>query len=236
MNPTTATLAIVCRCDHLDGTVDATRETRRDGMILRTHMAKLIFDLDGVIITYNKNFAETYSAEFGVEVNKIYDFFANDYHDCAIGRSALRDKIEKYVPLWGWPGDPDSLIRYWFDSQSTVDTGLLDLIASARRSGHTCYVASDQDVTRSAHVRTLVDLDRAFDGSFFSYDIGATKTEAAFFERVLGELGSIPTDIYFWDDNPKNVATARRANMNAEVYTTYDDFRPAFSKKFAPTF
>ena len=195
-------------------------------------MTKLIFDLDGVIITYEMNFAEKYSAEFGVDVGKMYDFFANDYYDCAIGRSALRDKIEKYVPLWGWPGDADSLIGYWFDCQNTVDTGLLDLIGSARRSGHECYVASDQDATRSAYIRSLVDLDGAFDGSFFSCDLGATKTEAAFFERMLGELGCAPTDVYFWDDNPKNVTTARQAKISAELYTAYDDFRPAFTDRF----
>ena len=142
-------------------------ETRHDFLISRTGMTKLIFDLDGVIITYEKNFAERYSAEFGVEVGKIYDFFVNDYYDCAVGRSALRDKIERYVPLWGWPGNAEALIRYWFDSQSTVDTGLLNLIGSARRSGHECYVASDQDATRSAYVRSLVDIDGSFDGSFF---------------------------------------------------------------------
>lgn len=195
-------------------------------------MSKLIFDLDGVIITYEKNFAEAYSAEFGVDVAKIYQFFANDYYECAIGRSALRDKIERYVSLWGWPGDADSIIRYWFDSQSTVDTRLLDLIGSARRSGHECYVASDQDVTRSTYVRRLVNLDGAFDGSFFSCDVGATKTEVAFFERVLGELSCIPGDVYFWDDNPKNVAVARQAGIRAEVYTAYDDFQPAFSGRF----
>jgi putative hydrolase of the HAD superfamily len=167
-------------------------------------MAKLIFDLDGVIITYEKNFAEAYAAEFGVDVANIYYFFANDYHDCAIGRSALRDKIEKYVSLWGWRGDAESLIRYWFDSQSTVDTRLLDLIAAARRSGHECYVASDQDATRSAYVRRLVDLDRAFDGSFFSCDVGATKADGAFFECVLRQLGCVPGD----------------------------DFEPAFSSRF----
>jgi putative hydrolase of the HAD superfamily len=195
-------------------------------------MTKLIFDLDGVIITYEKNFAERYSAEFGVEVGKIYDFFATDYHECAVGRSALRDKIKKYIPLWEWPDDADSLIRYWFDSQSTVDTRILDLIGSARRSGHQCYVASDQDVTRSAFVRSLIDLDAAFDGSFFSCDVGATKTEPAFFERVLDEFGRVDDDVYFWDDNSKNVATARQAGIKAEVYTAYDDFRPAFFSRF----
>ncbi|MGW1728143.1 HAD family hydrolase [Streptomyces sp. NPDC002306] len=195
-------------------------------------MTKLIFDLDGVIITYEKNFAEKYSAEFGVGIGEIYDFFVNDYYDCAIGRSALRDKIEHYVSPWGWPGDADSLIQYWFDCQSTVDSGVLDLIGLARRSGHECYVASDQDAARSAYVRSLVDIEGAFDGAFFSCDLGATKTEAVFFERVLGELGCAADEVYFWDDNPKNVTTAKQARIKAELYTAYDDFWPAFSDRF----
>jgi len=195
-------------------------------------MNKLIFDLDGVIITYKKNFAEAYATEFGVDVANIYYFFANDYPDCAIGRSSLRDKIEKYIPAWEWQGDAESLIRYWFDSQSTVDTRLLDLIESARRSGHECYVASDQDSTRSAYVRRLVDFDRAFDGYFFSCDVGATKAEGAFFEYVMDQLGCGPSDVYFWDDNPKNVATARQTGITAEVYTKYDEFEPMFSGRF----
>lgn len=195
-------------------------------------MTNLIFDLDGVIITYEQNFAEAYSAEFGMDIAKIYEFFANDYHDCAIGQASLRDKIEKYVSLWGWSGDAESLIQYWFDSQSKVDTRLLDLIESARQSGHKCYVASDQDATRSAYVRKLVNIDSAFDGSFFSCDIGTTKTEAAFFERLLGELGSAPGDVYFWDDNPKNVVAAKQAGIRADVYNSFEDFRLAFSNQF----
>ena len=198
-------------------------------------MTKLIFDIDGVIITYEKNFAEVYSSEFGLDISEIYEFFSNDYYDCAIGRSALRDRIERYVSRWGWPGDADSLIQYWFDSQSTVDIRLLDLIGTARQSGHKCYVASDQDTTRSAYVRSLVNIDATFDGSFFSCDLGVTKTEVAFFERILGELGCAPKDLHFWDDNPKNVFVARQAGISADLYTSYDEFRSAFCSQYVST-
>ena len=198
-------------------------------------MKMLVFDLDGVIITYKKNFAETYSAEFGVELGKIYEFFTNDYRDCAVGRSNLRSTIKEYVSLWAWPGDVDSLIQYWFKCQSTVDTRLLKLIESARRSGHMCYVASDQDNIRSEYVRTLVDFESEFDGHFFSCDVGATKTENEFFEHVILKLGCPPANVHFWDDNPKNVATAQQSGLQAEVYTSYDNFQPAFRSRFVST-
>jgi putative hydrolase of the HAD superfamily len=195
-------------------------------------MTNLIFDLDGVIITYEKNFAETYSEEFGADVSRIYKFFADDYHECAVGSASLHERIEKYVLPWGWPGDAQSLIQYWFDAQSEVDARLLDLIGLARQSGHKCYVASDQDKTRSAYVRKLVNVDDAFDGSFFSCDLGATKTEADFFERMLGKLACDPEDVFFWDDNPKNVAVAKQAGIRAEIYSSFENFQVQFSRRF----
>jgi putative hydrolase of the HAD superfamily len=196
-------------------------------------MTKLIFDLDGVIITYEKNFAETYSAEFGVGVEKIYDFFSTDYRACAIGQATLRAAMEKYVALWSWPDDTDSLIKYWFDCQSTVDANILGLIGSAREAGYACYVASDQDAMRSSYVRELIDFDHTFDGRFFSCDLGTTKTDTAFFERMLGELGCAPHEAYFWDDNAKNVTTAQSVGINAEIYRDYTGFEQSFVDRFA---
>ena len=195
-------------------------------------MGKLMFDLDGVVITYNRNFAETYSAEFGVPVTEIYKFFSDDYRDCAIGRSTLPERLGKYIHAWRWLGDVDSLIRYWFDCQSTVDTRLVNLIRSARSGGLDCYVASDQDLMRSSYIRNLIDLDSIFSGCFFSCDLGATKVEPAFFEKVLDSLGCRPGEVCFWDDNPQNVAVAKAVGMEAERYTGYDDFWRAFIRRF----
>jgi putative hydrolase of the HAD superfamily len=191
-------------------------------------MSKLIFDLDGVIITYKKNFAETYSAEFGIAVEEIYRFFSNDYHDCAIGQSNLSDKIEKYISDWKWPGDAASLIKYWFDCQRTIDNDLIELIKVAKSGGDECYIASDQDVIRSKYIRGLFDFESVFNRCFFSYELGVTKADVIFFERILESLNCSPNEVYFWDDNPKNVATAKKVGIDARLYTSFEDFLPSF--------
>lgn len=197
-------------------------------------MSKLVFDLDGVIITYEKNFAETYAAEFGLDVAAIYKFFSDDYRDCAVGRSNLSDKIAKYIPAWNWPGDSDSLITYWFDCQSAVDVKLIELIGESKSAGHTCYVASDQDFARSRYVRRLFDFESVFNACFFSCELGTTKTDPLFFQHVLSLLGGPASEVYFWDDNPQNVATAQQLGINAELFVTYKDFEPSFSERFRP--
>jgi len=197
-------------------------------------MSKLVFDLDGVIITYEKNFAETYAAEFNLDVAMIYKFFSEDYRDCAIGRSNLADEIARYLPAWKWPGDSASLIAYWFDCQSQINVKLIELIEESKSAGHTCYIASDQDFIRSQYICALFDVDSLFDACFFSCDLGVTKTDPLFFRHVLSRLGDRATDVYFWDDNPDNVATAQRLGINAELFVTYEAFEPSFSERFRP--
>lgn len=192
-------------------------------------MSNLIFDLDGVIITYEKNFAQKYSEEFGVDIAEIYKFFSNDYHDCAIGQGNLIEKIGKYVQHWQWPGDAQSLVKYWFDCQSTVDERILNLIKDASNSGYKCYAASDQDVMRSSYLKELIDLNSYFDKCFFSCDMGVTKTNIVFFENIINSLQCSSRDIYFWDDNPKNVETARLLGINAQIYSSFNEFFSSFS-------
>lgn len=196
-------------------------------------MSKLLFDLDGVIITYQNNFAQTYSDEFGIPADAIYQFFSEDYYRCAIGQRDLLEALESYITPWHWTGDAQSLAQYWFDCQNTVDHRMLDLIQQARACGHECSIASDQDHLRTQYIRGLLDVDSIFTTCFFSCDVGATKTEATFFEHVLDSLRCEAHEIYFWDDNPKNVHAAEQAGLHAELYTRFDGFRRSFAGRFA---
>lgn len=193
-------------------------------------MSALLFDLDGVIITFEKNFAETYSEEFGVPLGEIYQFFSNDYFDCAIGRRDLPDALEKYRAEWKWPGDVNSLIDYWFKCQSNIDRRMISLIQAASRAGHRCFLASDQDVTRCAYIRRILDVDSLFNQCFFSCEVEATKTQSLFFEKVIGAVDSDPANIFYWDDNIQNVKTAESVGLNALLFTSFEEFEAPFSR------
>lgn len=196
-------------------------------------MRKLIFDLDGVIIVYAKNFAETYSEQFGISSEEIYKFFRDDYYDCAVGKSNLSDKIEKYIQPWGWTGSVEDLIQYWFSCQSKVDVRLLESIQKARCFGHQCYIASDADAMRLEFVKKLIDLDIIFNGCFFSCEMGVVKTEIEFFNQVIKALRCQPEQVSFWDDNAANVNLARSIGITAELYTGYEQFSSSFERLYS---
>jgi len=195
-------------------------------------MSCLVFDLDGVVITFEKNFAETYSQEFSIPINEIYEFFSNDYYDCAVGKAQLASRISNYSEKWKWPGSTEDLIDYWFNCQSQVDTRMIEHIKAARNSGHLCFAASDQDEMRSNFIQRILNMDELFDGFFFSFEVGAMKTERVFFEHLVNQLPCLANEIFFWDDNPKNVQTAKEVGINAETYSDFERFSDEFSERF----
>ena len=89
---------------------------------------------------------------------------------------------------------------------------------------------------------------RQFDGMLASYVLGAVKPTTAFFAAAYNRLchpagissgvGTdspeveeakpylIPKDqIFFWDDDPENVSSARSFGLRAEVYENLEQFK-----------
>ncbi|MDQ2852206.1 MAG: HAD-IA family hydrolase [Actinomycetota bacterium] len=53
-------------------------------------------------------------------------------------------------------------------------------------------------------------------------DIGVAKPSTAFFRHIVTDRGLVPDQLLFLDDQPKNIAGARSAGLNAEQWT-HDD-------------
>lgn len=67
-------------------------------------------------------------------------------------------------------------------------------------------------------VRRLFDLDRYVTGHHPSYEVGARKPAADYFQRVLARTGLAPHELLFVDDVPANVAAARELGIPAVTF------------------
>lgn len=69
---------------------------------------------------------------------------------------------------------------------------------------------------------------KIYDGVFSSAELGYKKPDLKFFEIVLEKLKFIddaePDEVWFWDDEEKNVAAAREVGMKADVYRGFEEF------------
>lgn len=127
------------------------------------------------------------------------------------GEEPLRDCVVRLLQEHGITRDPAPVLALWEDVE--VDEQAFDLIAAVRSSGTRCYLATNQQDVRVRYMRENLGYDRHFDGTYYSSEMGAMKPEAAYFERIVADLGLAPEVLLFIDDNPANIATARELGL-----------------------
>jgi putative hydrolase of the HAD superfamily len=179
----------------------------------------MVFDADGVIVRPRTWFVHAAERTHHIPRVEFMAFIHGDFKRCTTGELELKDALLPLLEHWQVNVGLDAFIRDWLTHEHAVDTRLLERIARIRARGMPCYLGTNQERHRAAYMRHEMGLQDALDGVFASCDLGARKTEAAFYERVQETLHLEPQQILFWDDAAQNVEAAREAGWQAELYT-----------------
>jgi len=75
----------------------------------------------------------------------------------------------------------------------------------------------------SQYLRAEESFDR-FDAAVFSNEVGVKKPDPRAYELALAELGLAPEEVLFVDDNPENIAAARRLGMQTHLFEDLEGF------------
>lgn len=187
----------------------------------------LLFDVDGVLAV-GDGWATEMARNYGITDEMLQQFFHDQdrpFYKCMIGQADLREEIAPYLTQWGWQHSVDDFLTYWFEQENVVDQRVLQVIAELRRRGHKCYLATNQEHYRTAYILDEMGFAPLFDGMYSSASLGIAKPEPGFFTAILADIDvSEPATVLFFDDRPDNVAAAREAGLQAEVYTGYEAF------------
>ena len=192
---------------------------------------EILLDADGVVIRpRHKYFSGKFSEEYGIPIDNIIPFFKGEYKAAATGEVDIKDVLPNYLAKWGWKGTVDEFLQYWYEGERDVDERVLGVIRDLRQQGARVYLASDNEAGRAKYLMEEVGLQSDFDGGFFSSDLGVTKSQPEFFERVASELQVEPSQINYWDDDPKNVDVAKGVGIDAHTYEDFDEFKKEVKK------
>ena len=101
----------------------------------------------------------------------------------------------------------------------------LALVRALRRNGYGVHLGTNQERNRAAHMREVLGYDALFDVSCYSFELGASKPDVAFFVEAARRIGADSAAILFIDDNAPNVAAAREVGLAAEQWTIADGHR-----------
>lgn len=182
-----------------------------------------LFDTDGVLV-HSKMWSEVYCERTWLAPSAMKPFFTWIFQDCIVGKADLKDVIEPHLSLWWWNANVVEYLHEWFSYENKPDTLLIEHIQELRKSGHKCYVATNQEKYRLNYLRDTMKFWILFDGIFCSAEIGKKKPEEWFYKFILGCLWVTGDKIIYFDDDEKNILSAEKLGIKSIHYKDKNDF------------
>jgi len=84
-------------------------------------------------------------------------------------------------------------------------------------------ILSDCPSDKALKIQKTVDLS-IFDKTFFSCDLGLTKSNDTFFLQTLNALSTKPSESLYVDDSLTHIHKARELGMHTHLFTTTENF------------
>lgn len=189
-------------------------------------MIKVII-FDGVnCITYQEPLSISLERDYGIPLEKSLPFFKGPLQDCVAGKADVREVILPYLDAWKWDKGVDEILKYWFERDHKMDTELISYINELRNKGILCLLATNNEKYRFAYMLNKMNFAKIFDRNYCSALMKCKKPSHDFYQKIYEDLKNTKKDeILFWDDKAENVEGAKNFGINAELYTSFEDFK-----------
>lgn len=125
---------------------------------------------------------------------------------CLRGEADFSDRLQPVLAAWGVEQPLAQVLQIWRAIQPYPD--MFRLIEQLRTHGVQCHLATNQQPTRAAYMRSDLGYDDLFDRSFYSCDLGVAKPDPEYFRLIVQQLDATANQVLFVDDRADNVAAA----------------------------
>ena len=187
-------------------------------------MKAVLFDADGVIQSPGAVRREALGGVLGPgRASEVQAFLQDMFVAEKLALTsphAFNKALEAVLRKWECRGNGEDFLKAW--KMIDVRSDLVEVIRALRRSGIGCYLASNQESNRAAHMSRELGYRDLFDREFYSCDIGAAKPDSAYFLHILEVLALDANDALFLDDHEVNVAAAREAGLHGVTFKGED--------------
>ena len=184
-------------------------------------MRILLLDADGVVLNKGEYFSERFAREYQLPIENVTPFFKGPFVLCQKGEADLKEELEPYLQKWNWTDGVDAFLSYWFDSDVVLNENTQFMVAQFKEKGVQCYLASNNEKYRAQVISELLKGTGLFDGFYFSAELKICKEDPEFFEYIIKDLRVSPEDVYFIDNDQKNVEAAHSVGIHASLYNEH---------------
>ena len=179
----------------------------------------LIFDLGNVIIPHDNEVlrqrlvSRCTAPDAGERMNRI----AHERR-YGTGEATTADLHQRLTEELGYTGDWPTFVGDW-SCHLTLDADMLTFVEQLAKQ-HRVLIFSNTNAEHWAHAMALSEGRLGAFEPYLSHEIGDLKPSISAFNIVAEKAGLDPARSIFFDDLPDNVAAARKAGFQAEVFTT----------------
>jgi putative hydrolase of the HAD superfamily len=168
-------------------------------------------DVDGVVIVPRPGgWPVDLDADLGLAPAALRaHFFKPHWDDIVLGRADLHHRLGPVLAEIAPHLSSQQLTAYWFEKDAEFDTQLLDDLGTIRAAGTQVHLATVQEPLRAHHLWTRLGLRDRFDAMHYAADLGAKKSDRAFYAAVEARTGFKPDELLLIDDTPSNLDVAR---------------------------
>jgi putative hydrolase of the HAD superfamily len=180
----------------------------------------ILFDADGVLQYATKHWQPALQSVLKLEDEAQAKALLDDL--LAAETAALEteggfsERLEIVLAKWGRPGFLSEALSVIHAIE--VHQDVMQTVQTIRRMGIRCHIGSNQQTSRAMHMSERLNYRSLFDIEFYSCFVGVAKPKAAFFEKVVAQLGCDASAVLFLDDRAENVEAAKQAGLSATVF------------------
>lgn len=181
----------------------------------------ILIDADGVLQHQPTGWLDRLVARVGMTDRDPGELLAAIFaaeQPALVGDGEFRTALAELLAGWGRADRLGAVVELWHEIE--VDETVLTAVGRLRASGIRCCLATNQQDVRADYMRSLYNSH--FDEQFYSCDIGAVKTDPAYFDAVLERLDEPAEQVVFIDDSPANIEVGREIGLDARLYTGPD--------------
>ena len=183
----------------------------------------IYFDLGKVLVDFDVDqMCRQLGEVAGVSAARVWEVLYDQglQKQYELGKVSGREFYESFCRQTGTRPDYDALERAGSDIFE-LNANAVPLVAQLGQAGYRLGVLSNTCRSHWEHcTRRYRIVAEAFEVHTLSFEVHASKPEAAIFEAAAEAASTPPEEIFFVDDIPENVAGASAAGFDAVQYTT----------------
>jgi HAD superfamily hydrolase (TIGR01509 family) len=191
-------------------------------------MKAAIFDLNGVFIQsppLSKRFAD----DFGVPAEEFMPVLQASM--AAVRKPGAADLFSYWKPhlhAWGISFSAQDFMHYWFSAEKPNEE-MIAYMRELKASGWRVIALSNNFRERAEYYAQHFAFLQEFDHIYYSWQTGLVKPDVACWKQILADTGLSPSDCYYFDDSPKNVAAAKSVGMHAFSFEGVEQVKAVLS-------